>query len=104
MKEASGCSDLIHLSAEKLQQLETVLESILALPIAQETYAQIIDGKRIRQTPLDGSTQESSTETAIVSDRPKPSRRAIQHFKEFMKDFVDTLNINTEACFGVPLQ
>lgn len=102
MNEAPGFSDLIHLSAEKLQQLEVVLESILALPIAQETYAQIIDGERIRQPLLDSSTQGSSTEdssaeTAIVSDRPKPSSWAIQQYRKFMKDFVDTLKINTEV-------
>lgn len=98
VSETSGFSDLIHLSAEKVQQLEIVLESILALPIAQETYAQIIDGERIRRSLLDGSTQGSSTETAIVSDRPKPSSWAIHQYKEFMKGFVDTLKINTEVC------
>ena len=98
MSESSGLSDLIHLSAEKLRQLEIVLESILALPIAQDTYAQIIDGECVRQSLPDGSTQGSSTETAIVSDRPKPTSWAIQQYREFMKDFVDTLKINTEVC------
>lgn len=31
------------LSAEKLQQLETLLTSILAMPAAQDTYAHLID-------------------------------------------------------------
>ena len=99
VSEVPGLSGLIHLSAEKLRQLEIVLESILALPVAQDTYAQIIDGERIRQPLLDGSTQGSSTETAIVNDRPKPSNWAIQQYKEFMKGFVDTLKINTEVCW-----
>lgn len=32
------------LGAEKLQQLETLLTSILAMPAAQDTYGHLIDG------------------------------------------------------------
>lgn len=40
----SGFADMTHLGAQKLQELDKVLKSILALPIAQDTFAQIIDG------------------------------------------------------------
>ena len=45
INQASSYSYLFHLGADKLQQLDIVLMSILTLPIAQDTYAQIIDGK-----------------------------------------------------------
>ena len=61
-------ANLSLLSTEKLQELDTVLKSILALPIAQDTYAQIIYGKR---------TWES-----------KPSLEAREQYEEFRKAFV----------------
>ena len=76
--QASSYSYLFHLGADKLQQLETVLMSILALPIAQDTYAQIIDGKRSWQS--------------------KPSHRARQRYEEFRKNFsAQTLKLNTQV-------
>lgn len=45
INQAPGFLDLFHLSAEKLRQLDAVLKAVLALPIAQDTYAQIINGK-----------------------------------------------------------
>lgn len=42
VNKVSTFTDLANLEAKKLQQLETVLTSILALPIARDTYAQII--------------------------------------------------------------
>lgn len=45
LNHLSGFSNLLHLSVEKLQQLDVVLKSILALPIAEDIFAQVIDGK-----------------------------------------------------------
>ena len=73
--QVSEFSDLFHLSANKLQQLDTVLKSILALPIAQDTYAQIIDGN-----PTWHST---------------PNHKARQQYEEFRKSFIaQTLKLN----------
>ena len=51
-------ADLAHLSAQKLQQLDRVLSSILALPIAQDTLAQISDGKINWQSSLSHVARE----------------------------------------------
>ena len=71
--------DPTNLSVEKLQELETLLESIRAFPLARDTYAQIIDGSPIR-TPVsdDIKADESSLrETIIVGDKTKPSDHAL---------------------------
>ena len=40
--------DLTNIDPEKLQDLETVLTTILALPIARDTLAQVIEGRPTR--------------------------------------------------------
>ena len=76
--EVSGFTELTHLSAEKLQPLDAVLKSILALPIAHETFAQIIDG----------NTWNSN-----------PGHRARGRYKEFIKQFsADILKLDTRVC------
>lgn len=90
--EMPGFGDLKNLSAEKLQELETVLTSILNLPVARETYAQLIDGKPIR-TPYsdDIKAKKSHTRTVtIVSDNPKISDWAIQQYEELRTNFIAT--------------
>ena len=68
-----------NLNAEKLEQLETILTSILAMPIARETYAQIIDG-------------------SVVRDNSKTSDEAIQKYEEIRKGFtVQALKIDTQV-------
>ena len=62
-----GFTELAHLSSEKLQQLDTVLTTILALPIAQDTFAQIIHGKTTWQS--------------------KPSQGAREQYDKFRKGF-----------------
>ena len=76
---ASGTGNLAPLSAEKLKQLETVLKSILALPIAQDTYAQIIDGEPIQQPGLESIIPRSPT--------VGPSDGAMQQYEEIRKFF-----------------
>ena len=81
--------DLSNLSAEKLQELETLLKSILALPIARETYAQIIDGLPT-QTPYSNDIKALKsflTETIIISDNSEPSDRAMQLYQEIKTTF-----------------
>lgn len=71
-----------NLSVEKFQQLETVLTFILALPIARNTYAQIIDGKN----------------TNISSDYPKPSDRAMRLYEDFRTAFkFQSLKIDSQV-------
>ena len=85
--------DLTNLSAEKLQELDTVLTSILASPTARNTYAQIIDGAPIR-TPLSDkiadrvkSSQSSYWKRTIVSGRAKPSDNAMQEYEKIRTAF-----------------
>ena len=81
--------DLTNLSAEKLQELNTVLASILALPLARDTYAQIIDGKPIR-TPYSEEnkiSQSGSGKSNSISGNSKPTDRAIQEYEKISKAF-----------------
>lgn len=73
----SHFADLGYLSAEKLQQLDTILRSILALPVAQDTYAHIIDGK-----PTWESNANSNSKGPL-----NPSHKARQQYEEFRKVF-----------------
>ncbi|CAF9930845.1 MAG: hypothetical protein ALECFALPRED_004741 [Alectoria fallacina] len=78
LTEVSPCLGLTNLSAEKLQPLEVALTSILAMPIARDTYAQMIDGTSVR-------------------DHPSPSNEAIQQYEEIRKGFaVRALKIDTK--------
>lgn len=84
----SHFADLGHLSAEKLQQLDTVLRSTLALPVAQDTYAHIIDGK-----PAWESNANSDTEGPL-----NPSFKARQQYEEFRKVFnAKALKLDTQV-------
>ena len=77
--EVATWPDISNLSAEKLQQLETILTSILAMPITRDTYAQIIDG-------------------SVVRDNSKTSHEAIQQYEEIRKSFtVRALKIDTQV-------
>ena len=72
-----GFTELSNLSSEKLQLLDTVLASILALPIAQDTFAQIIHGKAAWQS--------------------SPSQRAREQYKIFRKSFsAQVLKLDTQ--------
>lgn len=81
--------DLSNLSAEKLQELETLLKSILALPVARDTYAQIIDGTPTRTAYSDEIKAMVSplSETIIISDDSESSDRAMQLYEEVKKSF-----------------
>lgn len=80
----SRFGDLSNLRAEKLQELETVLASILTLPVARETYAKIIDGILIR-TPRSENTKASRS--LIVTDNLKPSDEAMRQYEEMRTTF-----------------
>ena len=72
--------DLTNLSVEKLQELNTVLKTILALPVAQEIYAQIIDGNPTH--PIYPNKRTSS-----VSGKSKPSNQALQEYEKIKNTF-----------------
>ena len=77
--EVSTWPDISNLSAEKLQQLETIMASILAMPVARDTYAQIIDG-------------------SVVHDHSKISDEAIKQYEEIRKGFTArALKIDTQV-------
>lgn len=85
--------DPSNLSVEKLQELDTILALILALPIARNTYAQIIDGIPIRTPHSDDIKAHRShlLKTIIVSDSAKPSDNALQQYDKIRTAFA--LNI-----------
>ena len=81
--------DLSNVSVEKLQELNSVLAKILALPIAQDTYAQIIDGKPTR-TPYSDQNKASQSRSGkinSISGTSKPSDQAIQEYEKIRKAF-----------------
>ena len=79
LTEVSPSPGLTNLSPEKLQPLEAALTLILAMPIARDTYAQIINGTNGR-------------------DHPSPSNEAIQQYEEIRKGFtVRALKIDTKV-------
>lgn len=92
--------DLTNLSPEKLQGLETVLTSILALPVARETYAQIIHGTPTR-TPYSEDIKAHRSpflETIVTTDDSKPSDQAMQLYEEIRAAFApQTLRIDLKA-------
>ena len=73
-------ADLTNLSSDKFQQLESTLAFILASPAAQDTYAQLIDGKPTWQSYA--NNPGFPNEVTIVSDHPNPSDEALQQYEE----------------------
>ena len=69
--------DLTNVSVEKLQELSAVLAKILALPIARDTYAQIIDGKPTR---IPHSDQDKASQS-------QPTDQAVQEYEKIRKAF-----------------
>ena len=81
--------NLTNVDPQKLQDLETVLTAILALPIARDTFAQIIEGTPTR-TPYSDEIKKSNDpyiKTIITSDKVKPSLEAVQIFEEIKAGF-----------------
>ena len=92
---------LANLSTEKLHQLETTLAFILDSPNAQDTYAQIIDGKATWQSHVDPNTCGFSTEKTIVSDHPKPSDGGLQLYREVRAILTpQTLKVELQVCLS----
>ena len=81
--------DLTNVDPKKLQDLETFLTTILALPTARDTFAQIIGGRPTR-TPYSVEIKKSkdpSRKTIINGNNVKPSREAVQRFDEIKAAF-----------------
>lgn len=101
VNEVSGFGDLTNLKAEKLQELETILTSILALPIARETYAQIIDGFPTRnpRSREIWSARSSPLSDSTISQDSRPSDRAVQLYEEIRVAFAPQgLKVSLKVC------
>lgn len=86
VNEICEFTDLDHLSASKLHQLDTVLKSILALSITRDTYVSIIDGKLPSSTPG-------------LSNQSTGSHKAREQYEEFRKAFTaQVLKLDTQVC------
>lgn len=106
-KEIPTFGDLTNVSAEKLQELETVLAAILALPLARETYAQIIDGTPTRTAWSDEIQRElndcesRSWEKTIVSGNAKPSDQAVEQY-EMIRTTFGPQNLRVDLKVRIP--
>ena len=81
--------NLTNVDPKKLQDLEIVLTTILALPIARDAFAQVIEGMPTR-TPYSDDIKKSKNplnKTIIISDDVKPSHKAVQKFDEIKAAF-----------------
>lgn len=99
--QVPGFGDLTNVSAEKLQELETVLQHVLDLPIARDTYAQIIDGTPTRTPFSDEIKRTRSTfyKTIIDSDNSKPTDEAMQKYEEIRQQIApQDLVIDLKVC------
>lgn len=88
-KDQPSFGNLTNVDPKKLQDLETVLTAILALPIAPDTFAQIIEGRPTR-TPYSDEIKKSKDpfiKTIIISDNVEPSHEAVQRFEEIKAAF-----------------
>ena len=93
--------DLSNLDVNKLQELDTVLASILALPVAQEAFPQIIAGKPTRSPFSDDikSKRCYMHETFIDSDYAMPSDQAVREYEDIRKTFSPLgLKIDLNVC------
>ncbi len=80
--------DLTNLSVEKLQELSTVLTTVLALPVARDAYAQIIDGKPTRTPYSEVNLRQSKTgKINSISGNSKPTDQAFQEYEKIRKAF-----------------
>ena len=81
--------DLVNLACitpEKLERLEATLATILTSSVAEETYAQLIDGNPTRSSFYENYGGEN-LENTNVSDLDKPSSQAIQSFQDIRASF-----------------
>lgn len=102
--QVPGFGDLTNVSVEKLQDLKTVFQHVLAMSIARDTYAQIIDGTPTRTPFSDEMKKINSTfyKTIIDSDKTKPTDKAMQKYEEVQpkiepQDLVIDLKVNNTS-------
>ena len=89
VKDKASFCHLTNVDPNKLQDLETVLTTILALPIARDTFAQVIEGRPTR-TPYSDEIKKSKDpfeKTIIIGDSVKPNHEAVQRFEEIRAAF-----------------
>ena len=89
VKPQSSFGDLTNVDPKKLQDLETVLTTILASPIARDTFAQIIEGRPTRTPDSDEikKSKDPSRKTITNGNNVKPGREAVQRFDEIKAAF-----------------
>ena len=97
-----GFGDLTNISSAKLEDLEAAVGAILALPLARDTYAQIIEGRPTRTPYSDKIKGTKSTfyKTIIVSN-DKPSDEAVQEYDKIRTAFaLRHLVIDLKVCLS----
>ena len=91
-------TDLSNLDVDKLRCLERTLASILATAVAEDIFAQIIDGRPTRPSFIKnyGYTVDDST----ISDKTEPSEESTQLFQEIRAGFTpQILLLEIKVCF-----
>ena len=89
IKDKASFGHLINVDPKKLRDLETILTTILALPIARDTFAQVIEGRPTR-TPYSDEIKNSKDpfeKTIIIGNNVKPNHEAVQRFEEIRAAF-----------------
>ena len=84
----------VDLDADKLTSLQKAVKSILALPIALYTFAEIIDGKPSSPSPM-RELQGLVVDYSKLSDGSEPDQEAMRLFKEFRSKF-DVRNVKMD--------
>lgn len=86
--EDTNFGDLSNLDVNKLQELDTVLASILALPVAQEAFSQIIAGMPTRSSFSDDiKTRRCYMHETFINSDAKPSDQAVWEYENIRKAF-----------------
>ena len=86
--EHPAFGDLTKIHPEKLQELETILTFILSLPVARETFSQIITGST-RSAPYSGDIKSNNGfDKPTTEDDDATSRdQAMREYEEVRKAF-----------------
>lgn len=104
-------ADFADLSTEKLEIIERTLRAILYSPVAEETFAQIVDAKPTRPSFFRNYGGREFMSNSNVSDLERPREEAIRFFHEIRANFsllslkidakVRQSSLHLEKCLGV---
>lgn len=100
MDHITNFADLTHLDNAKFQILQNTVKSILTSTIAEDSFAQIIDGQPTRLSfEKNFNYDRPLYDAAGVSEATEPSPKSLQLFRTIRADFaLQGLKINAQVC------